>query len=178
MKKGEEWEPHTSQPSPSPLPQFCHTPQPKWSGNKTDGFIDFMIWNDLWEKFWPSLKTINGKVVNVVPRVTLFLFGVRNVPHLLHSDLQSSSFFKNAIIPSPNPPLVHTDEVSFISWHKGSELSEKTVRSRISDAFEKVRGVSLAREELQVFRYCWIMYRNVEVCVNYKCYVWLVWDYL
>ncbi|KAL9984416.1 hypothetical protein ACROYT_G006704 [Oculina patagonica] len=34
----------------------------------------------------------------------------------------------------------------------GSELSEKTVRSRISDAFEKVRGVSLAREELQMFR--------------------------
>lgn len=24
-----------------PLPQFCYTPQPKWSGNKTDGFIDF-----------------------------------------------------------------------------------------------------------------------------------------
>lgn len=41
MKKGEEWEPHTSQPSPSPLPQFGHTPQLKWSGNKTDGFIDF-----------------------------------------------------------------------------------------------------------------------------------------
>ena len=35
----------------------------------------------------------------------------------------------------------------------GSELSEKTVRTRISEAFEKVRGVSLAREELQMFRY-------------------------
>ena len=63
-----------------------------------------MIWNDLWEKFWPSLKTINVNVVNVVLRVTLFLFEVRNVPHLLHSDLQSSSFLKNAITPSPNPP--------------------------------------------------------------------------
>ena len=28
-------------PPPSPLPQFGYTPQPKWSGNKTDGFIDF-----------------------------------------------------------------------------------------------------------------------------------------
>ena len=35
----------------------------------------------------------------------------------------------------------------------GSELSEKTVRTRISEAFEKVRGVSLAREEFQMFRY-------------------------
>ena len=35
----------------------------------------------------------------------------------------------------------------------GSEVSEKTVRSRISDAFEKIRGVNLAREELQMFRY-------------------------
>lgn len=33
----------------------------------------------------------------------------------------------------------------------GSELSEKTVRSRISDAFEKVREVNLAREDLQMF---------------------------
>ncbi|XP_068744966.1 sec1 family domain-containing protein 2-like [Montipora capricornis] len=34
----------------------------------------------------------------------------------------------------------------------GPELLEKTVRSRISDAFEKVRGVNLARDELQMFR--------------------------
>lgn len=34
----------------------------------------------------------------------------------------------------------------------GSDILEKTVRSRISDAFEKVRGVNLARAELQMFR--------------------------
>lgn len=35
----------------------------------------------------------------------------------------------------------------------GSELSEKTVRRKIADAFEKLRGVGVAREELQQFRY-------------------------
>ena len=34
----------------------------------------------------------------------------------------------------------------------GSELSEKTVRRKIADAFEKLRGVGVAREELQQFR--------------------------
>lgn len=46
-------------------------------------------------------------------------------------------------------PLISTYDLHFI----GSELSEKTVRSRISDAFEKIRGVNFAREELQMFRY-------------------------
>lgn len=41
------------------------------------------------------------------------------------------------------------------STFEGSDLLEKTVRSRISDAFEKVRGVNLARAELQMFRYSW-----------------------
>ena len=138
----------------------------------------FMIWNDLWEKFWPSLKTINVNVVNVVLRVTLFFIWSKKCSPFTTFWFAVQLFFKERNHTLTQPPLGYTDEVSFISWHKGSELSEKTVRSRISDAFEKVRGVSLAREELQVFRYCWIMYRNVEVCVNYKCYVWLVWDYL
>ena len=96
-------------PLPSPLPPppspSLATPlSPNDPATKLMVLSIFMIWNDLWEKFWPSLKTINVNVVNVVLRVTLFLFGVRNVPHLLHSNLQSSSFLKNAMTPSPNPP--------------------------------------------------------------------------
>lgn len=47
------------------------------------------------------------------------------------------------------PIKIESRNFTFI--HSGSELSEKTVRSRISDAFEKVRGVNLAREDLQMF---------------------------
>lgn len=46
-------------------------------------------------------------------------------------------------------PIINTYDLHFV----GTELSEKTVRSRISDAFEKIRGVNFAREELQMFRY-------------------------
>ena len=49
-------------------------------------------------------------------------------------------------------PTLRVDYYVYLCF-LGSELSEKTVRTRISEAFEKVRGVSLAREELQMFRY-------------------------
>lgn len=104
---------HHPTPSPLPPPPVWLHPSAQMIRQQNWWFLPiFMIWNDLWKEFWPSLKTINVNVVNVVLRVTLFLFGVRNVPHLLHSDLQSSSFFRNAITPSPTPLSSHP--LSFI----------------------------------------------------------------
>jgi len=62
--------------------------------------------------------------------------------------------------------------INFYIDFLGSELSEKTVRSRISEAFEKVRGVSLAREELQMFRYIWRKKARFQRCFTGLENIW------
>ena len=98
----------------------------------------------LWHGFFILLLIGNGAKYNSLSEVT----EMQNQPSftsLCRSDYSTDECDKA----TTERPLINTYDLHFI----GSELSEKTVRSRISDAFEKIRGVNFAREELQMFRY-------------------------
>lgn len=79
--------------------------------------------------------------------VLVFLYSLTGGQDCFNSPMEEEQI-KNVLVNSILSGEVKCSSEQFL----GSELSEKTVRSRISDAFEKVRGVSLAREELQMFR--------------------------
>ena len=98
----------------------------------------------LWHGFFSLLLIWNGAKYNSLSDVTV-MQNQSSFTSLCRSDYSTDECDKA----TTEWPLINTYDLHFI----GSELSEKTVRSRISDAFEKIRGVNFAREELQMFRY-------------------------
>lgn len=98
---------HLSHPPP-PSPSFATPLSPNDPATKLMVLSIFMIWNDLWEKFWPSLKTINVNVVNVVLRVTLFFIWSKKCSPFTTFWFAVQLFFKERNHTLTQPPLVHT----------------------------------------------------------------------
>lgn len=118
-----------------------------------------------WHGFFILLLIGNGAKYNSLSEVTV----MQNQPSL--TSLCRSYYSTDECDKATTEwPLINTYDLHFI----GSELSEKTVRSRISDAFEKIRGVNFAREELQMFRYnrfhtAEVFATAFSICCNNVC---------
>ena len=98
----------------------------------------------LWHGFFILLLIGNGAKY-ISPSDVIVMQNQSSFTSLCHPNYSTDGCDKT----TTEWPIINTYDLHFV----GTELSEKTVRSRISDAFEKIRGVNFAREELQMFRY-------------------------